>query len=271
MLAVAVAHLAATTAAPQIIHPCVDGSTGQRIAATYCDPHAPLTGRVADLIEHMNATERTAYLSPGFSAGLPRLGLPPFTTGEALHGVASGCLAKGNVSRGTGCPSAFPAASALGAAFSDELWREIGEAISTEARAMANFGLSTNLIFFAPNINIVKDVRWVSRSCERAFHNYSADRHASRPHVWVELWVQRAALIFARSLFTPPQVGKIAGGAGGRPDCGGAVREGLRHRDAGAGYQRDLLQPVLLWEEGLRVLQLCQNHQHRQALLYLRS
>ena len=88
------------------------------------------------------------------------LGLPPFTTGEALHGVASGCVAAGKVSHGTGCPSAFPAASALGASFSDELWHEVGAAISSEARAFTNFGLSTNLVLFTPNINIVKDVRW---------------------------------------------------------------------------------------------------------------
>ena len=49
---------------------CVDSSEAA-ITATYCDSLASITSRVADLIGRMNATEKTACLSPGFSKGLP--------------------------------------------------------------------------------------------------------------------------------------------------------------------------------------------------------
>ena len=53
---------------PAPVRACVD-SSGAPIAATYCDPHAPVASRVADLIGRMNATEKTAFLSKYQTSG----------------------------------------------------------------------------------------------------------------------------------------------------------------------------------------------------------
>ena len=41
---------------------------------------------------------------------------------------------------------------------SNRIWREIGKAISTEARAFANQGI-TGLFLYAPDINLFRDPR----------------------------------------------------------------------------------------------------------------
>jgi hypothetical protein len=65
LLAAAAAHApsaAAQRSAP--VRPCVDAS-GAAITATYCDPHASIASRVADLIGRMNATEKDLRLTDG--------------------------------------------------------------------------------------------------------------------------------------------------------------------------------------------------------------
>ena len=48
---------------------------------------------------------------------------------------------------------------AQAASFNATLWRSVAAAISTEARALQNGGV-TGVNFFAPNINVVRDPRW---------------------------------------------------------------------------------------------------------------
>eukprot|EP01084_Bolivina_argentea_P243622 408373_1 len=93
----------------------------------------------------------------GTGVGIPRLGVPANIFNEALHGVNCNCgeTYKGN----TGCATSYPHATLLGSTFNRSLWRTIGAAISTEARAFANQGI-TGLFFYAPDINLFRDPRW---------------------------------------------------------------------------------------------------------------
>jgi len=56
---------------------------------------------------------------------------------------------------------------ALAASFNKSLWHEIGDAITTEARAFNNLGVNgdlgpapTGLMVWAPNLNPFRDPRW---------------------------------------------------------------------------------------------------------------
>ena len=53
----------------------------------------------------------------------------------------------------------FPQIINSGATFNRSLWWQIGDVISTEGRAFANYGCSA-LTFWDPNINIFRDPRW---------------------------------------------------------------------------------------------------------------
>ena len=69
------------------------------------------------------------------------------------------------------CPTSFPHAQLLAASFNRSLWSDVGDRISTEARAWHNVWqsgksatLTSNnrhaLSFFAPDINLCRDPRW---------------------------------------------------------------------------------------------------------------
>ena len=106
--------------------------------------------------ERMDLGEKTMVLN-GDNPGVPRLGIPALAGGDELHG-AGGCGAMhGN---NTGCGTSFPHALALAATFNRSLWRQVGDAISTENRALTNQGLSGMLNPWDPDINLVRDPRW---------------------------------------------------------------------------------------------------------------
>lgn len=88
---------------------------------------------------------------------MPQLGVPRIPYAECLHGVLSGCGAA--VGDQTGCPTSFPSALGLSAAFNRTLWSRVASVISTEARALNNQGV-TGLLFWAPDINEFRDPRW---------------------------------------------------------------------------------------------------------------
>jgi beta-glucosidase len=91
------------------------------------------------------------------SKAVPRLGIPAYNWwNEALHGVAR-----------AGEATVYPQAIALAATFNDSLVAQIGDAISTEARAKYNLAIAKGrqmqymgLTFWSPNINIFRDPRW---------------------------------------------------------------------------------------------------------------
>eukprot|EP01084_Bolivina_argentea_P317682 550834_1 len=122
----------------------------------YCNQQLSVEDRVNDLVSRMTLTEKVQNLQNN-NPGVSRLGVPPNIFGEALHGVLCGCGAtyEGN----TGCPTSFPHALLLGASFNRTLWKRIGEAISTEARAFDNQGIA-GLFKWAPDINLFRDPRW---------------------------------------------------------------------------------------------------------------
>ena len=109
-----------------------------------------------ELVGRMTVEERAGQLR--FDApAIERLGVPACNWwNEGLHGVARG-----------GTATVFPQAIGLAAMFDDELQRQIGDAVSTEARAKYN-ALSAEgdrdiyhgLTLWSPNINIFRDPRW---------------------------------------------------------------------------------------------------------------
>ncbi|XP_043694906.1 probable beta-D-xylosidase 2 [Telopea speciosissima] len=91
--------------------------------------------------------------------GVPRLGLPTYEWwSEALHGVSK----QGpGVHFDNAVPSAtnFPAVILMAASFNQSLWKNAGQIVSTEARAMYNLG-NAGLTYWSPTINVVRDPRW---------------------------------------------------------------------------------------------------------------
>ena len=109
-----------------------------------------------ELVGRMTVEEKASQLR--FDApAIERLGVPAYNWwNEALHGLARG-----------GTATSFPQAIGMAAMFDDALLFEIGEAISTEARAKYN-ALSAEgdrdiyhgLTMWSPNVNIFRDPRW---------------------------------------------------------------------------------------------------------------
>ncbi len=67
---------------------------------------------------------------------------------EALHGVANSPGVKDSTNA-----TSFPQVILTSSSFNSELWFKIGEAVSTEARALSNAGRAM-LTYWAPNINV---------------------------------------------------------------------------------------------------------------------
>ena len=88
---------------------------------------------------------------------IPRLGVPKYDWwNEGLHGVAF-----------AGYATNFPQVIGMAATWDTQLVHQMGETISTEARAKYNQAMRENdhemffgLTFWAPNINIFRDPRW---------------------------------------------------------------------------------------------------------------
>ncbi|KAL6876339.1 hypothetical protein ACP4OV_012911 [Aristida adscensionis] len=144
---------------------------GLRMAAfRYCDASLSYADRVHDLIGRMTVEEKVGNLGD-VSRGAPRLGLPPYKWwSEALHGLsdtgpttlfdplsskASNHSGRAAVYNATVFANVINSA----ASFNESLWKSIGQAVSTEARAMYNLGKG-GLTYWSPNINVLRDPRW---------------------------------------------------------------------------------------------------------------
>ena len=101
----------ATFAVPAAALTCADAPLN---SFPYCNTSLSVEERVADLLSRMTPDEKAAILDAGVPA-IPRLGLPSMSSGEALHGACTGCLAADK------CPTSFPAPIALGAAFDQQV------------------------------------------------------------------------------------------------------------------------------------------------------
>ncbi|KDP30466.1 hypothetical protein JCGZ_16145 [Jatropha curcas] len=124
----------------------------------FCDKSLPYEVRARDLVNHMTLQEKVQQLGH-VAYGVPRLGLPKYNWwSEALHGVSStgpGTFFDEVVPGAT----SFPTVILTTAAFNESLWKTIGQAVSTEARAMYNLSRA-GLTFWSPVINVVRDPRW---------------------------------------------------------------------------------------------------------------
>lgn len=112
--------------------------------------------RAKELIAQMTLEEKvgqTLYQAPA----IPRLGIKAYNWwNEALHGVAR-----------AGTATVFPQAIGMAATFDEDLLEQVGDAVSTEARAKFNMqqkaddtDIYKGLTFWAPNVNIFRDPRW---------------------------------------------------------------------------------------------------------------
>ncbi|MCR5848509.1 MAG: glycoside hydrolase family 3 C-terminal domain-containing protein [Lachnospiraceae bacterium] len=112
--------------------------------------------KATELVSKMTVEEIAGQLR--FDApAIERLGIPEYNWwNEGLHGVAR-----------AGVATMFPQAIGLGATFDEELMKEIGDVISTEARAKYNFqsayddrDIYKGLTIWSPNVNLFRDPRW---------------------------------------------------------------------------------------------------------------
>lgn len=112
--------------------------------------------RAQELVGQMTLEEKV-YQMLHAAPAIERLGVKAYNWwNEGLHGVAR-----------AGVATVFPQAIGLAATFDEELLEEVGDAISTEARAKFNmqqtFGdtdIYKGLTFWSPNVNIFRDPRW---------------------------------------------------------------------------------------------------------------
>ncbi|XP_073294678.1 probable beta-D-xylosidase 5 [Primulina huaijiensis] len=128
----------------------------------YCDTSLSYEVRVKDLVDRMTLSEKVNQIGDTAN-GVPRIGLPQYEWwSEALHGVSdvgqwnSKASFFDDVVPGA---TSFPTPITTAASFNQSLWKKIGQAVSTEARAMHNLG-HAGLTFWSPNINVVRDPRW---------------------------------------------------------------------------------------------------------------
>ncbi|KAE8800365.1 putative beta-D-xylosidase 7 [Hordeum vulgare] len=138
---------------------CGPSSTAATQGYAFCDATLPVAQRAADLVARLTTAEKVAQLGDE-AAGVPRLGVPAYKWwNEALHGLATsgkGLHFNGAVRSAT----SFPQVSLTAAAFDDDLWLRIGQAIGREARALYNVGQAEGLTMWSPNVNIYRDPRW---------------------------------------------------------------------------------------------------------------
>jgi len=112
--------------------------------------------RVSDLVSRLTLKEKIALMQNN-SDSIPRLGIPAYNWwNECLHGVAR-----------DGIATVFPQAIGLASMWDLKLMNEIGDAVSTEARAKheehirnGERNIYQGLTFWTPNINIFRDPRW---------------------------------------------------------------------------------------------------------------
>lgn len=118
--------------------------------------HEVARKRAKELVSQMTLDEKIGQLEYD-AQEISRLNIPEYNYwNEALHGVARG-----------GTTTVFPQSIGLSAMFNPDLLREIGDAVSTEARAKYNEYSKHNdrdiykgLTFWSPNVNIFRDPRW---------------------------------------------------------------------------------------------------------------
>ena len=123
---------------------------------THLNTDLPMDERIDFLISKMTVEEKVHQLIENAPA-IDRLDVPKYNWwNECLHGVAR-----------AGKATVFPQAIGMAATWDTTLMHQIGDVISTEARAKYNAfsahgyrGQYQGLTFWTPNVNIFRDPRW---------------------------------------------------------------------------------------------------------------
>jgi len=131
-------------------------SYGQQPIPAFRNPGLDPAARAADLISRLTLEEKAAQ-SMNTAPAIPRLGVPAYDYwSEGLHSIAR-----------SGYSTLFPQAIGMAATFDAPLLGQVGEVVSTEARAKFNDAMAKDIhsIYFgltiwSPNINIFRDPRW---------------------------------------------------------------------------------------------------------------
>ena len=186
--------------------------------------------RAEALVDQMTVEEMASQLR--FDApAIERLGIPEYNWwNEALHGVAR-----------AGTATVFPQAIGLGATFDTELLYQIGDCISTEARAKYNEAVKhgdrdiyKGITMWSPNVNLFRDPRW-----GRGQETYGED-----PYLIAEL-----AIPFIKGLQGEKEYMKVAACAKHFAVHSGP--EALRHSFDAKASMKDL------WETYLPAFEAC--------------
>ncbi len=120
------------------------------------NPTLSFKERATELVSLMTLEEKVSQMRYDAPA-IDRLGVPQYNWwNECLHGVAR-----------AGDATVFPQGIGMGATWDPSLIKEMGEAVSDEARAKyhkfqkeGKRGIYQGLTFWTPNINIFRDPRW---------------------------------------------------------------------------------------------------------------
>jgi beta-glucosidase len=131
-------------------------TTGTDASRPWLNTSLPIGQRVDALIGKMTVEEKVQQMRD-HSPAIQRLGVPKYDWwNEGLHGVAF-----------SGYATNFPQVIGMAATWDAPLVHQMGQTISTEARAKYNQAMRDGdheaffgLTFWAPNINIFRDPRW---------------------------------------------------------------------------------------------------------------
>ena len=114
--------------------PC---STGPLVGSDVCNESLGLERRIDSLLDRMSQTELASLLSSVALSNGSAFGIGLYDWwSEALHGVNTGCSDSQDGS--PRCPTSFPSPLAMSSSLNRSLWRDVGSAVGTEARAFSN-------------------------------------------------------------------------------------------------------------------------------------
>jgi len=153
--------LVAIDTPPNVQHPWSKSagncSTRPHSLLPYCDVTRPLEERIDNIMSFSYIDDMPVHFS--------RLGFPKPPVGECLHGFATECVDSET------CATTFPNGLASASSFNNTLFELIGQAISTEGRAVDNIAknnkdlggsdeLNAHQICWSPDINPFRHPLW---------------------------------------------------------------------------------------------------------------
>jgi beta-glucosidase len=128
-------------------------------AYPFQDPELPMEERITNAISLLTLDEKVDLLR--FRAGVSRLGIPPLSSVEGLHGEAMG--GPGNWGRRSPhATTIFPQAIGMAETWDTDVMHQAGAVEGYEARYLyQNTNLHRGgLVVFAPNADLGRDPRW---------------------------------------------------------------------------------------------------------------